>query len=674
MEAGAEDTAVLLEALFTQAPQGLFVYAEDLRVLRFNPASRGVRGVPPGRVVGHRHDEFAPYFTSPELPGLLRAVVSDGTLLRGYVVRGRRPSDPGKEMVVSITAFPVRYADGRVVGVAAVEDVTSRQQAADRLGILARSHSRIGSTLDARTTGRELAETLVPAFADAVTVDLADRVLSVAPDAALPSDGALRLTRVASPSLGGPAGPEEPGGFDFLPPFLPPPGQVEPWLAEDLDTDHGRYGASAPRIQALLDVGVHSVIVAPLTVHSTMLGVAVFYRYARAEPFARADVDLAAQLAAKAAVAVDLAFRHARERATVSILQRHLVPRGPSALTAVETVHVHEPGTAVSDGDWFDVIPLPGARVALTFGRAAGRGIEAAAAMGRLRTALRALAVRDMSPEDLLTCLDETAGDIAADYGFDEVGSGFASCVYVVYDPVTGSVSAARAGSLSPVVIAPDGTPVPFDLPDCPELGTDHGSFQAADMTLQQGSLIILHTRPERADALHRAVVRPDADLRQLREDVVQSLSPGPGDGASALLARTRALPSDRVATWTLPEEPEVVRTARQLVDHQLQAWNIPEAAFEMELIVSELVTNALRYGRPPVRLQLILDQHLICEVSDGSSTAPHLKIAAPTDEGGRGLYIVRCVAKRWGTRFLRGGKIIWAEQRLPEPAQNLGP
>lgn len=75
----------------------------------------------------------------------------------------------------------------------------------------------------------------------------------------------------------------------------------------------------------------------------------------------------------------------------------------------------------------------------------------------------------------------------------------------------------------------------------------------------------------------------------------------------------------------------------------------LDDAAFATELIVSELVTNAVRYGDDPVVLRLIRDSALICEVSDGSSTAPHLRRARVFDEGGRGLLLVAQMAERWG-------------------------
>ncbi|MGW7548531.1 ATP-binding protein [Streptomyces sp. NPDC054770] len=89
------------------------------------------------------------------------------------------------------------------------------------------------------------------------------------------------------------------------------------------------------------------------------------------------------------------------------------------------------------------------------------------------------------------------------------------------------------------------------------------------------------------------------------------------------------------------------------------------EDAFNAELIVSELVTNALRYGRPPLELRLILDHTLTCEVTDRATTTPRLRHARATDEGGRGLFIVAQLAEAWGARHSADGKTIWTEQTL---------
>lgn len=140
-----------------------------------------------------------------------------------------------------------------------------------------------------------------------------------------------------------------------------------------------------------------------------------------------------------------------------------------------------------------------------------------------------------------------------------------------------------------------------------------------------------------------------------------------PIDDVALLLARTKRLDADHYASWDLPADPAVVSNARKRAAAQLDAWGLDDAVFTTELVVSELVTNAIRYGGDPIRLRLIRDTALICEVFDGSSTAPHLRRARIFDEGGRGLLLVASLTERWGTRYSSTGKTIWAEQPLPD-------
>lgn len=145
-----------------------------------------------------------------------------------------------------------------------------------------------------------------------------------------------------------------------------------------------------------------------------------------------------------------------------------------------------------------------------------------------------------------------------------------------------------------------------------------------------------------------------------------------PVDDVALLLARTRALPRTRLATWEIPADPSAVGEARRTAAGQLREWGLDELAFSTELIVSELVTNALRHASAPIGLRMIRARELICEVSDASSTTPHLRHARTTDEGGRGLFLIARYAQRWGTRYTAEGKIIWAELPwAPPPTPN---
>jgi anti-sigma regulatory factor (Ser/Thr protein kinase) len=119
------------------------------------------------------------------------------------------------------------------------------------------------------------------------------------------------------------------------------------------------------------------------------------------------------------------------------------------------------------------------------------------------------------------------------------------------------------------------------------------------------------------------------------------------------------------VVSWDLPTDPAAVSTARTLAVRQLTQWGLEELATATELIVSELVTNAIRHATGPIHLRLIRHQLLTCEVSDTSNSLPRLRHARTTDESGRGLFLIAQLSHRHGTRHTTDGKTVWAEQEL---------
>ena len=149
-----------------------------------------------------------------------------------------------------------------------------------------------------------------------------------------------------------------------------------------------------------------------------------------------------------------------------------------------------------------------------------------------------------------------------------------------------------------------------------------------------------------------------------------------PDDDVALLIARARGLLREHVTSWDVPLGPAAVGALRTQALQRRAGWHMDDLAFTTELVVSELVTNAILYGRPPIRLRLILHQSprrrpeapagtLICEVYDAGETAPHIRGAHVLDEGGRGLMMVAAVSQRWGSRSVRGGKTIWREQHV---------
>ncbi|WP_405486374.1 SpoIIE family protein phosphatase [Streptomyces sp. NBC_00096] len=374
--------------------------------------------------------------------------------------------------------------------------------------------------------------------------------------------------------------------------------------------------------------------------------------------------------------------RAAREHTSTMTLQRSLLPHTLPSHSALDIASRYLPagGEAGVGGDWFDVIPLSGARVALVVGDVVGHGMRASATMGRLRTAVRTLADVDLPPDELLTHLDDLIIHLGADETEGETGGGIGTtCLYVVYDPVTRRCTAARAGHPPPAVVSPEGSAYLLDVPAGPPLGLGGLPFETIEVELAEGSVLALYTDgllqardhdiDEALDSMLAALVRPSSTLETACDRVLTALlTHPPDDDVALLIARTRALHADKVAVWDLPSDPSFVSQARRDATDQLTAWGLEDAAFVTELVVSELVTNAIRYGEPPIELRLIHEgSTLICEVSDASSTAPHMRRARIFDEGGRGLLLVAQLAQRWGTRHTTVGKTIWSEQSLTE-------
>ncbi|MET9090175.1 SpoIIE family protein phosphatase [Streptomyces sp. NPDC004237] len=594
-----------------------------------------------------------------------------------------------------VSLHPIKNPAGRIEGLAvAAIDSTEQYRGRHRLGLLNDASERIGTTLDLARTAEELAQVYIDQFADFVVVEILDSVLSG--EEARPShDGQLLFRRVAQRSVL-PGCPESvvQVGAPLSYHVRSPTGRAlaigRPLLDRVDATTLKEWAAGSPeRAAALKRYGFHSVLTVPLRARGLTLGVANLWRHRTPEPFDEDDLRLAEELASRAAVCVDNARRYARERATALALQRTLLPeQAPRQVgIAVEVASRYlpaEPEIGIG-GDWFDVIPLSGMRVGLVVGDVVGHGIQASATMGRLCTAVRTLADVDLPPDELLTQLDDLVLRLdrdaterearASEPALAEVG---ATCLYAVYDPVSRRCTMARAGHPVPVLRTPGGDTRFLDVPAGPPLGVGGLPFEVAEFDLPEGSVLAFYTdgllegAATDADAEHAAFHEgfsaPAPTLQDTCDTLLRRLLPERRtDDAALLLARTKTLDSSRVASWQPEADPEAVARARKWVTGTLTAWDLPELVFVVELVVSELVTNAIRYGRQPLLIRLIRGTSLICEVSDASSAAPHLRRARTFDEGGRGLFIVAQLTERWGSRPTPTGKTLWAEIPLSE-------
>ncbi|MGW7460148.1 SpoIIE family protein phosphatase [Streptomyces sp. NPDC054797] len=614
------------------------------------------------------------------------------------------------DRLLAVNVRPTKPFKGRPTGhVVTLRDSTElaalsgrAEVARGRLQLLYDAGVRIGTTLDVVRTAEELSEVAVPRFADFVTVELLDPVLR-GDEPSLVNGVYTEMRRAAISGIRTDS-PLQPVGdvIRFVVPTAPMAAALDAGhavLAADLHAAMGWRAQDSQGTRAALDYGLHSLISVPLQARGVVLGMANFWRADTPEPFEEEDLSFAEELGARAAVSIDNARRFTREHAMAVTLQRSLLPRVLPDQSAVDVAFRYLPATAGVGGDWFDVIPLPGARVALVVGDVVGHGVHAAATMGRLRTAVHNFSTLDLPPDELLGHLDELINRIdqneAGDGGDEEEGNSDgvagpagitgATCLYAVYDPVSGHCSMASAGHPGPALIRPDGQVEFPELPTGLPLGVGGMPFEAATFRLPEGSRLVLFTdglvedRDRDFDAglhlLGDTLSRPGRSPDQACSDVLAAmLFPVPSDDIALLIADTRRLEADRIAEWEVPGEPSAVSRVRNAGSAQLAAWGLEDVSFTTELILSELVTNAIRYGSAPVRVRLLRDRSLICEVSDGSSTSPHLRYAATTDEGGRGLFLVAQYADRWGTRYTERGKVIWAELPLTGGAEPQAP
>ncbi|WP_425443467.1 SpoIIE family protein phosphatase [Streptomyces monashensis] len=696
---GWDMSRAVLEQMVTDSPVGIAIVDTDLRCVWSNAALERFGGGSPGERLGRRLAEIQPGVDAEGIEAQMRRVLGTGRPVVGYEHVGRVRSAPLRETAHMMSFTRLDDDQGHPMGVYyTVVDITDRHRARQRLALLDRAGEQIGRTLDIVRTAQELADVAVQDFADFVCVDLLDSVLRGAePEPEPPyGTGGVPLRRAGHQSVD-PGVPEAVVGIGQVAAYLvgSPPVHClatgSSWREERLDPLGEEWAADLPggHRATFLELGLHSVMVVPVRARGVTLGVTSFFRRRRQEPFDADDLSLAEDLVSRAAVCVDNARRYTRERDAALVLQRSLLPRRLPEQDAVEVAACYRPADELTGlgGDWYDLIPLSGARVALVVGEVPGHGIDAAAAMGRLRTAVRTLAALDLPPEEVLAHLDVVARTVreeeqrpSAAQAVDAraVGPG---CVYVVYDPVDGQCTMAAADHPAPVVVLPDSTVVRVDVPQGPPLGVGGPPFESVELALAEGSTLALHTDGLLAhrdgggtddtdrDRLRTALARPASSLDRRCRAVVDALVPDrPRDDVVLLMARTRLLGAGRVADWDLPADPAMVADARKEAVRQLDEWGLEELAFTTELIVSELVTNAMRHAQGPIQLRLIRNRSLICEVSDGGATAPHLRHPRTTDEGGRGLLLVSQFTERWGTRFVPAGKVIWAEQNLMEP------
>ncbi|MFE1443404.1 SpoIIE family protein phosphatase [Streptomyces sp. NPDC058739] len=554
--------------------------------------------------------------------------------------------------------------------------VTDVLAARRRLAWLNAAGLRIGTTLDLRHTAEELAGFAVPELADGCAVDLLESVLRFEEGDRSKGHEAPLLRAMAVSQI---------AGLDLAP---DPVGQLTVHTPQRLGAqcllsrtpvlrsrmtraDYDSVGPSPQAADLMRRAGVHSYMAVPLIARGMLLGMADFIRAGRRPSFTRADLALATELASKAAVYIDNARLYGRERIQVVTLQRTLLPRSAPQTPGLNVSSCYTPTSDPGGvgGDWFDVVALPSGRSAVMVGDVMGRGLAAAATMGRLRTVARTLMALDIAPERVLARLDLAVRDLEEDQ--------VATCLCAVYDPWDNTFRVASAGHLPPLVTSPDGTASFLDIPVGAPLGTGVIPYDPIECAVPPGGRLMLYTdglirsRTEDVDEQLAGLLRTTRTaLPQAAAvcDAVRADAGGdPADDAIVLVADTVALaPDSDVYVHQLPSDGSAASQARRTVRGLLAKWGLQDLLDSAELVVSELVGNALRYGHAPGELRLVRHERLSVEVSDTGPDLPQIQHADLSDEGGRGLQLINMLCRRWGACRTPSGKVVWAELDLP--------
>jgi hypothetical protein len=617
------------------------------------------------------------------LESLLSAAVADR---EGTAVLTLR-TGKGELADAVVTMQPMRSTDPHLAALAVVRipgpsEGRFLDPAVMRRALLDGAFKRIGGALDIDQLAREFVNIAVPHFSNSAGLLILESLVSGDELPVSSPDGSHLLRRLAVAHDDGDPGWDAvfpTGEILRYPPGTPYTQCMDsgaPVRETVLGDDNAiRIATSWLRSPAARLLSGTSMLLLPLVARDVTLGFIVCTRAEGFRRFDAYDTEIGMDFASRSAIFIDNARRYSRERATALTLQRSLLPTGLSAPSSVEVRHRYLPGSKMIEvgGDWYESIALPGGRVALVVGDVAGHGVHAAVTMGRLRTAIHTLAMLELPPAQTLQQLNELMREL----GVREPH--FATCVYAVFDAVSGVLEVASAGHLPPLLVRPDDTIEFLDVSPSPPLGVGTGPILSRSIKIDDGSLLVLYTdglvenRTRDIDEglrLLGEIFGPGASSRPLEDLCRASLASVYGDDQrddiALLIARLSRISPDRHISWTLSPELTSARRARELIRDPLTRWDIAELIPVTELLVSELVTNAVRYAQGAIELRLVLEGGLVCEVLDNSAALPRLRYPGNEDERGRGLQVVSQMAQRWGARRTTAGKVVWSEQPLP--------
>ncbi|MDT0405648.1 SpoIIE family protein phosphatase [Streptomyces edwardsiae] len=551
----------------------------------------------------------------------------------------------------------------------------------ERLEFLNEVSSRIGTSLDLARTIVEVSKAVVPRFTDVAGTYLREQVVAGEGfDEGVP-DTTTMWHRVALEHT------DEPGRWDDVVPVgeaMPFPAHTpffqcmttgEPVLVPRISEEMGHAVASQFEKRDIRPlITGRSMLVVPLKARQVVLGFMILLRHPERQVFNDMDRVTGAELAARAGLVLDNARMYTYQENVAETLQDSMLPHIPPRMAGCDIATRYLPGTLLGriGGDWFDAVKLPGARTAFVVGDVMGHGLNSAAMMGQLRTAVQTMAALDLPPAQLLRNLDDLAQRLGDTH--------LATCLYGVYDPIASELCLANAGHIPPVLVrAADGRSELLDLPTGAPIGVGGVPFEAVRLPVEAGDRLVMCTdglvevRGEDIGVglatLCESAAHPAASMDDACDTIIRALNTRGGrkDDVALLMARLGGIEPDDVAEWRIAPEPSEAGRARAVVREQLYEWGLPKLVDSAELMVSELVTNAVlhSHGRP-VALRLVRGDTLLCEVEDDDHELPTLLNARPTDEFGRGLRVVSTLAREWGTSRTAAGKSVWFELTLP--------
>ncbi|MEU9649739.1 SpoIIE family protein phosphatase [Streptomyces sp. NPDC048110] len=551
----------------------------------------------------------------------------------------------------------------------------------ERLEFLNEVSGAIGTSLDLSRTIVEVSRAVVPRFTDVAGTYLREQVVAGEgfPDGV--PDTTTMWHRVALEHT------DEPGRWDDVVPVgeaMPFPAHTpffqcmtsgEPVLVPRITEEMGHAIASQFEKRDIRPlITGRSMLLVPLKARQVVLGFMILLRHPERPVFNDMDRVTGAELAARAGLVLDNARMYTHQENVAETLQDSMLPHIPARMAGCDIATRYLPGTLLGrvGGDWFDSVKLPGARTALVVGDVMGHGLGSAAMMGQLRTAVQTMAGLDLPPAQLLRNLDDLAQRLGDTH--------LATCLYAVYDPIAGELHLANAGHIPPVLVrAEDGASELIDLPTGAPIGVGGVPFESVRVPVGPGDRLVMCTdglvevRGEDIGVglatLCESAAHPAASMDDACDTIIRALGirGGRKDDVALLMARLTGIEPDDVAEWRLARDPAEVGRARAAVREQLHDWELPGLAAPAELMVSELVTNAVRHAHArPVELRLVRADTLLCEVDDDDHDLPALKSAGPDDETGRGLRVVSTLAREWGASRTNAGKTVWFELTLP--------